>query len=63
MSRTTDIVIIGAGIIGAAIAFELGKKGYNTVNIDKAYQVDSTVGDVIDRHLPACIGPCSGRIQ
>jgi len=25
MSRTTDIVIIGAGIIGAAIAFELGK--------------------------------------
>lgn len=35
MSRTTDIVIIGAGIIGAAIAFELGKKGYNTVNIDK----------------------------
>ena len=35
MSRTTDIVIIGAGIIGAAIAFELCKKGYKTVNIDK----------------------------
>lgn len=35
MGNTTDIIITGAGIIGTAIAFELGKKGYKTINIDK----------------------------
>jgi len=35
LSITTDIIIIGAGIIGTATAFELGKKGYKTLNIDK----------------------------
>ncbi len=35
MSRQADAVIIGAGVIGAAIAFELAKRGYETLNIDK----------------------------
>lgn len=35
MNRTTDAIIIGAGIIGCATAFELAKKGYHTLNIDK----------------------------
>jgi sarcosine oxidase subunit beta len=30
-----DAVIIGAGIIGTCIAFELSKKGYKTLNVDK----------------------------
>ncbi|HUA03309.1 MAG TPA: FAD-dependent oxidoreductase [Solirubrobacteraceae bacterium] len=30
-----DVVIIGAGVIGAAIAFELSKRGYRTINTDK----------------------------
>lgn len=30
-----DALIIGAGVIGAAIAFELSCKGYRTLNIDK----------------------------
>ncbi|MCP4843494.1 MAG: FAD-binding oxidoreductase [Actinomycetia bacterium] len=30
-----DAIIVGAGIIGAAIAFELAKKGYSTLNLDK----------------------------
>lgn len=30
-----DAIIIGAGIIGACVAFELAKKGYKTLNIDK----------------------------
>ena len=30
-----DTVIIGAGIIGAATAFELAKLGYRTLNVDK----------------------------
>ena len=30
-----DIIIIGAGIIGAAIAFEASKKGHKTLSVDK----------------------------
>jgi len=30
-----DAIVIGAGIIGAAIGFELAKKGYRTLNVDK----------------------------
>ena len=35
MGPDADAIIIGAGVIGAAIAFELGKRGYRTVNLDK----------------------------
>jgi sarcosine oxidase subunit beta len=35
MNKTYDGIIIGAGISGAAIAFELSKKGYRTLNVDK----------------------------
>jgi len=30
-----DAIVIGAGVIGAAIAFELAKKGWRTLNVDK----------------------------
>ena len=39
MSKTPndryDAIVIGAGIIGSAVAFELAKKGYSTLNLDK----------------------------
>jgi sarcosine oxidase subunit beta len=35
VNRQYDAIIIGAGVIGAAIAFELAKKGYQTLNVDK----------------------------
>jgi len=35
MTSKTDAIIIGAGIIGCATAFELAKRGYKTLNIDK----------------------------
>ncbi len=35
MTRKADAIIIGAGVIGASIAFELAKRGYHTLNIDK----------------------------
>jgi sarcosine oxidase, subunit beta len=35
VKTTSDAVIIGAGVIGAATAFELCKRGYRTLNIDK----------------------------
>ena len=35
MSESYDAIIIGAGIIGACTAYELAKKGWRTLNIDK----------------------------
>jgi len=35
MTRTFDAIIIGAGISGASIAYELSKKGYRTINVDR----------------------------
>ena len=35
MKDRYDAIIIGAGIIGAATAFELAKAGHKTLNIDK----------------------------
>ncbi len=35
MADKVDAVIIGAGIIGACTAYELAKKGYKTLNLDK----------------------------
>ena len=34
MSEEVDAIIIGAGVIGASIAFELCKRGYRTLNIE-----------------------------
>jgi sarcosine oxidase subunit beta len=33
--RQFDAIIIGSGVIGAAVAFELTKKGHRTLNVDK----------------------------
>lgn len=35
MSERADAIIIGAGIIGAAVGLELARKGYRTVNVDR----------------------------
>lgn len=35
MDREADVVIIGAGVIGAAIAYELSLLGYQTLNVDQ----------------------------
>jgi sarcosine oxidase, subunit beta len=33
--RDADAIIIGAGVIGASLAFELAKRGHRTINLDK----------------------------
>lgn len=33
--KQPDVIVIGAGIIGCTVAFELCKRGYKTLNIDK----------------------------
>ncbi len=35
MQKNYDAVIIGAGVIGCCIGFELAKRGYRTLNVDK----------------------------
>ena len=35
MNRSADVVVIGAGILGCAIAFELSKRGHDVVVVDK----------------------------
>lgn len=35
MSERYDAIIIGAGIIGACVAYELSKRGWRTLNLDK----------------------------
>ena len=35
MTERYDAIIIGAGIIGACTAFELAKRGWRTLNVDK----------------------------
>jgi sarcosine oxidase, subunit beta len=35
LDQETDAIIIGAGIIGAAVAVELSRRGYRTLNVDK----------------------------
>ena len=35
MNRKADAIIVGAGVIGSAVAFELAKMGFKTLNIDK----------------------------
>lgn len=35
MAQTADAIIIGAGVIGTATAFELAKTGYKTLSIDR----------------------------
>ena len=46
MSETADVIIIGAGIIGTATAFELAKMGYKTLSLDRNHDAGtgSTAG-------------------
>ena len=41
MKNDRDVIIIGAGIMGCAIAYELDKKGYRTINVDRNAEVGS----------------------
>ena len=35
MTKTADAIVIGAGVIGTAVALELCRKGYRTVSVDR----------------------------
>ncbi|MEO0665449.1 MAG: FAD-dependent oxidoreductase [Pseudomonadota bacterium] len=46
MTRTADVIVIGAGVIGAATAFELAKQGRHVIVVDRNAQAGhgSTAG-------------------
>ncbi|HGG06340.1 MAG TPA: FAD-binding oxidoreductase [Aliiroseovarius sp.] len=46
MTKTADVIIIGTGVIGTAIAFELAKTGLKTLSVDRNSQIGhgSTAG-------------------
>ena len=44
--QNPDVIIIGAGVIGGSTAFELAKRGYKTLNIDK--NSDAGAGSTIN---------------
>ncbi len=46
MTKDADAIIIGAGVIGAACAFELAKLGYRTITVDRNHDAGtgSTAG-------------------
>ncbi len=37
MPKRYDAIIIGAGIIGGCTGFELAKRGYRTLNVDRLH--------------------------
>ena len=39
MSDKIDAIIIGAGVIGTATAFEMAKRGYRTLSLDRNSQI------------------------
>ena len=66
--NSPDVIIIGAGIIGCATAFELSKAGYKTLNIDKnsepgagstAQPSSSTSSWFAKRATPLCPKACT----
>jgi sarcosine oxidase subunit beta len=46
MGSSADVIVIGAGVIGAATAFELSKAGYKTISVDRNHDAGagSTAG-------------------
>src|SRR3954454_1894972 len=35
MSRTADVIVVGAGVMGSSAAFELAKRGLSVIVVDK----------------------------
>ena len=41
MSQQPDAIIIGTGVIGTAVAFEMAKNGWKTLSLDRNAQTVS----------------------
>ena len=43
MSQQPDAIIIGTGVIGTAVAFEMAKNGWKTLSLDRNAQILSLI--------------------
>lgn len=54
MAMTKDVVVIGAGVIGCAVGYELARRGFHCVNVDQAptagYGSTSSSSTVVRAH-------------
>ena len=48
--RHKQAIIVGAGVIGCAIALELARRGYMTINVDKNPEVGYGIDQQFLRH-------------
>ena len=55
MSKSYDAVIIGAGIIGAAIGYELSKRGKRTLNVEMLAGLGLRLDLQLLRHHPCLL--------
>ncbi len=65
MEESYDAIVIGAGIIGCCTAFELARKGYRTLNVDKlggaGYGSTSSTCAIIRFHYSTPAGVAMAR--
>lgn len=62
--ETSDVVIIGGGVIGCAIAHRLAVRGVRTTVVDAGQRLglgasDAAMGGILTQTEPACLGPLS----
>lgn len=68
MPETCDVVIIGGGVIGCAIAHGLAVRGMDVVIVDAGQRLglgasDAAMGGILTQTEPSCLGPLSVVIK
>ncbi len=62
MEKAADVIIIGTGVIGAATAFELSKRGYKTLSVDRNRQIGHGLPLVLCHHSHVFTLPMMGQL-
>ncbi|GIH47559.1 NAD(P)/FAD-dependent oxidoreductase [Microbispora rosea] len=68
MPESCDVVIIGGGVIGCAIAHRLAARGTSVVLVDAGQRLglgasDGAMGGILTQTEPSCLGPLSSVIK
>ncbi|GIH58528.1 glycine oxidase ThiO [Microbispora rosea subsp. aerata] len=67
-AETCDVVIIGGGVIGCAIAHRVASRGTSVVLVDAGQRLglgasDGAMGGILTQTEPSCLGPLSSVIK